>query len=284
VLTTASNLVAEATSAAGAAVTFTRPTATDLVDGGLPVTCDHASGAIYPVGVTTVICTATDAHGNGAMTSFTITVQVTATPPVIGKVPGTNALNQLIVYATTSTVTTVKYTLPTAKDRNGVTVPVTCTPASGTKFPIGKTTVTCKATDAGGRTGSATFTAWVQVQVALTASDGTIFRQPIEPNGSSIFRLGSTVETKFKLAGPSAPMEHLVAHISIVKTSNAIEGTHQESVCNDTADIGDLFRYKSSTGEYVFNLSTRNLTEGTYRISADLGDGIPHTVRISLKR
>jgi len=74
-------ITAEATSAAGAAVTYSA-TATDLVDGSVTVTCDHASGSTFPLGSTTVQCSATDAHNNTAHGSFTVIVQDT-TPPTI---------------------------------------------------------------------------------------------------------------------------------------------------------------------------------------------------------
>jgi hypothetical protein len=57
-------------------------TATDIVDGSVAVHCDPASGSTFPIGTTTVQCTATDAHNNTADGSFTVTVGDT-TPPVI---------------------------------------------------------------------------------------------------------------------------------------------------------------------------------------------------------
>ena len=62
-----------ATSKAGATVTFS-PTATDAVDGSRPVTCTPPSGSVFPIGTTTVTCTATDASGNTATGTFTVTV------------------------------------------------------------------------------------------------------------------------------------------------------------------------------------------------------------------
>jgi hypothetical protein len=38
------------------------------------VTCDPASGSEFPIGTTTVGCTATDAHGNTASGSFPVDV------------------------------------------------------------------------------------------------------------------------------------------------------------------------------------------------------------------
>jgi len=48
--------------------------ANDLVDGAVDVTCLPASGAIFPVGMTTVNCSATDAHGKTGKGSFKVIV------------------------------------------------------------------------------------------------------------------------------------------------------------------------------------------------------------------
>jgi HYR domain len=52
-----------------------RVTASDSVDGALPVTCLPRSGSAFRVGRTTVRCTATDKSGNTATTKFTVTVR-----------------------------------------------------------------------------------------------------------------------------------------------------------------------------------------------------------------
>ena len=67
-------ITVDATSPAGAAVSYTA-SATDLVDGPVPVTCDVASGSVFPAGTTTVHCSAVDAHGNPAAGSFTVHVR-----------------------------------------------------------------------------------------------------------------------------------------------------------------------------------------------------------------
>lgn len=75
-----SNLTAEATSAAGAAVTFALPTATDAVDAAPTVSASPASGSTFALGVTTVTVTATDTAGNSSTKTFTVTVQDTTAP------------------------------------------------------------------------------------------------------------------------------------------------------------------------------------------------------------
>ena len=64
----------------GAAVTFTA-SATDQVDGDVPVSCTPASGATFPVGATEVACRAEDAAGNVATGGFTVTVTPEPTTP-----------------------------------------------------------------------------------------------------------------------------------------------------------------------------------------------------------
>jgi HYR domain-containing protein len=59
---------------AGVHVRYT-PTATDAVDGPLPVNCKPKSGALFPVRRTIVTCTATDTSGNTASVRFTVTVK-----------------------------------------------------------------------------------------------------------------------------------------------------------------------------------------------------------------
>ncbi len=65
----------EATGPSGAVVTYTAPTATDIVDGSVPVTCVLASGSTFYLGISTITCSAADSRGNPAVTtSFTATV------------------------------------------------------------------------------------------------------------------------------------------------------------------------------------------------------------------
>lgn len=60
----------------GAVVTFADPKATDVFDGEMTPTCSATSGAKFPVGTTTVTCSATDFHGNTGAASFKVTVDL----------------------------------------------------------------------------------------------------------------------------------------------------------------------------------------------------------------
>ena len=108
--------------------------------------------------------------GKGGTDTATVTVTVSSpldtTPPAITNVPA-----DIKVPATTPAGTTVDYTTPTATDNVDIgSVPVSCNPASGSIFPVGTTTVTCRATDTAGNTATATFT--VTVTALYTDQDG----------------------------------------------------------------------------------------------------------------
>jgi hypothetical protein len=91
VLTLPATLTVEATSASGAAATYS-VSATDDEDPNPTVSCTPPSGSTFPIGPSTVSCTATDATGNIANGSFTVIVRDT-TPPVIAatSAPAPNA-------------------------------------------------------------------------------------------------------------------------------------------------------------------------------------------------
>jgi len=147
------NISAEATGPSGASVSYPPVTASDIVDGTIPATCAPPSGSTFPLGASTVACNATDAHNNHAVAkTFTITVRDTTGPAFTG-VPG-----PLTVEANGPSGSVVNYTTPTAVDLvDGLIPVVTCSPPSGAVFALGKTKVTCSATDSHGHTGSTFF-------------------------------------------------------------------------------------------------------------------------------
>lgn len=149
------DITAEATGANGAQIDYTTPTATDNVDGTDAVSCDPASGSIFPLGTTTVNCSAADAAGNPASSSFNVTVQDTTGPSIA-------AASDITAEATGPDGAAVDYTTPSATDAVDGTDAVSCLPASGSTFPLGSTTVNCSSSDAAGNAGSSSFNVLVQ--------------------------------------------------------------------------------------------------------------------------
>ena len=68
------NITIEATCPTGAKATYATPTATDNCGVTVTRTTGPASGAVFPIGTTTVVHTADDGHGNTATCTFTVTV------------------------------------------------------------------------------------------------------------------------------------------------------------------------------------------------------------------
>ncbi len=159
VLSLPANMTLEATGPSGAVATFTA-TATDNVNGNLPVTCNPASGSTFPIATTTVNCSASDANGNTANGSFTVTVQDTTGPAL-------NLPANMTLEATSPSGAVATFS-PTANDIVDGARPVTCVPASGSTFPITTTTVNCAASDTRGNTTNGSFTVTVQDTTAPT--------------------------------------------------------------------------------------------------------------------
>ncbi|MEU3612219.1 HYR domain-containing protein [Streptomyces sp. NPDC006872] len=145
-LVTVEDTTAEATGPTGAVVEYPA-SAQDTVDGTVPVTCEPPSGSVFPIGATTVTCTATDSRENTGKDTAVVTV-VDTTPPVV-------TVDDLTVEATGPAGAAVEYTATAVDIVDGPTT-VTCTPPPGSTFPVGKTTVTCTSTDAHENTGTDT--------------------------------------------------------------------------------------------------------------------------------
>jgi hypothetical protein len=80
-LTVPSAMTVSATGPSGAVATFT-VTATDNLDPSPTKVCTPASGSTFPIGTTTVNCTATDVAGNSTNNSFNVTVVAANSTPV----------------------------------------------------------------------------------------------------------------------------------------------------------------------------------------------------------
>jgi uncharacterized delta-60 repeat protein len=139
----------EATSASGAPLSYEASAVDDL--GVASFGCVPPSGTTLSFGPSTVTCDARDAAGNSAHSSFAVTVSDT-TPPQLSGVPGPQT-----VQATSAGGAAVAYSMPRASDTVDGTRPVSCSPASGSTFSVGDTTVMCTSVDTRHNTATASF-------------------------------------------------------------------------------------------------------------------------------
>lgn len=172
-------MILEATGPGGAVATFV-VTAQDLVSGVVTPNCSPASsGSTFPIDTTTVTCSATGALGNTGRATLTVTV-VDRTPPVV-TVPPNNTEE-----ATGPGGAVVTFSA-SATDLVDGAVPVTCTPPSGSTFPIGDTTVTCTTRDSAGNDASGSFTVTVRDSTAPVIT---------YTGNASVYSVGDTIDIR----------------------------------------------------------------------------------------
>ena len=125
--------------------------ASDTCDGPVTPTCIPPSGSLFPLGTTTVTCTAQDSAGNAATPmTFQVTVAGDTTPPAFDPTPVDKTAD-----AGCGDLAQVSFE---AQATDGCGPPlVTCSPPSLSLFPVGSTTVQCTATDASGNAATENF-------------------------------------------------------------------------------------------------------------------------------
>jgi hypothetical protein len=250
---------------AGAIVNYAT-CANDIVDGDMIPVCDHPSGSFFAFGNTLVTCRATDKHGNTSSETFTVSVGDTI-PPVL-KLPTT-----VTAFATSKLGARVNYTV-TATDNVDPNPKVKCNPPSGAQFPIGKSTVTCTATDSSGNKSQGTFI----VKVIIAWSN---LLPPIPTDGTGVFKQGSTIPVKFDLVPPSDGICDLVAHLYVAPLDAAGNPGPEKPAKGHGVSSGNVF---APTGNhYQLNMDTGPMAVGRWQLRVDLGDGEIHTTPITLR-
>ena len=265
-----SDITAEATGPSGAAVSFSA-SASNLVDGSVSVTCTHASGSTFALDTTTTVsCSASDARGNTASGSFSVTV-VDTTPPTL-HLPA-----NISTQATGNSQAVVTYTA-TATDLVDGSVPVSCSPASGSSFPAGPTTVNCSATDAHNNTANGSFT--VSVVYGWAG-----FFQPVDnlPTVNSV-KAGSAIPIKFSLSGNQGL--NIFKSGSPASASYTCSGTAPTDAIEQTVTAGgSSLSYDASTDQYVYVWKTDKGWAGSCRtLVVKLADNTTRTANFQFTR
>ncbi|HEX5333378.1 MAG TPA: HYR domain-containing protein [Cellulomonas sp.] len=263
------NMTLEATSANGAQGTYAS-SAADLVDGTLTPTCAPAAGATFPLGLTTVTCTATDAHANTATGSFTVTV-VDTTAPVVS-VPA-----NIATLATSAAGAVVTFAAPTATDAVGGSSLAVCAPPSGSLFKPGETVVTCTATDVSGNSAARTFKVTVRF-------DWTGFFAPVDNAILNGMKAGSTAPMKWQISNQAGGY---VSDLTIVsKTTSGVAMCSTGALVDDLevyATGGTQLRYDSTAHQFIYNWQSPKKPGTCYTITIGLTDGTSHSATFQLK-
>jgi hypothetical protein len=200
--------------------------------------------------------------------------------------PQITPLADITVPCSTDLLVPVTFSV-TATDNCNPAPVVKCSPASGSGFPIGTTTVTCTATDASGNSSTASF------KVTRAALGFAGFLPPIggaDATGGSFanplrtFKKGSTIPVKFTASCGTAPVLTGIHRLQAIKYSDATTAAAPiDATPQDAATTGNQFRLADS--QWHFNLDTKGagMTPGIWQLVATLSDGSQHHVWIALK-
>jgi len=255
----------------GATISFTA-SASDLVDGNVGISCDKASGSVFPVGTTTVSCSANDTRNNKATGSFTVTVKDT-TAPIISNLP-----SNITTFATSAQGAVATFSNPTASDIVDGSVMTTCSPASGSTFPVGITNVTCSATDAHSNKATATFK--VEVDYNWNGFFHPVDNLPVV----NVVKAGSAVPIKFNLGGNMGLDIFTSGYPRVVSIIVSDSGA-MESVIEETVNAGgSSLTYDPTSNQYIYVWKTNKSWVGqSYQLQVMLKDGKSHVANFKFK-
>jgi trimeric autotransporter adhesin len=245
------------------------PTPTiDCKVGATSITSPHT----FPLGETTVMCTATNGVAPDDSCSFKVTVTDDEAPVIncpanitVSLPPNSNA-----------TTVPVNFTV-TATDNADPTPTINTDFPSGYAFPVGTTTVTATATDDAGNQSTCQFT--VTVLYNFTGFFSPISNPPVVNE----VKAGQNIPIKFSLSGNKG--------LSIFFPGYPAS---QQINCNDNAPInvlgetetagGSSLTYNAGSDTYQYNWKTEKAWAGTCRVLVvKLADGTEHIAYFKFK-
>ncbi len=248
----------------GAVVSYTVPTFDDNCGGtgqfGIR-TAGLASGTTFPLGITTVTHTFTDAGGAMASHSFDVVVSDDDAPTVATTTSNINMVNDP---GNCSAIIT--YTAPTFNDNcdgMGLAGTLTAGLASGSAFPVGTTTVTYSFTDAAG---NGPITSSFDVTVT---DDEAPDAAAVNPGNMTVNNDAGTCQASVSwlsvLAGDNCPGATTVVYSTVdpkMGTVDIFTGVQN----GDLVDFGD-FPVGTTTVTYTITDLAGNSDMGTFTVT-----------------
>lgn len=225
-------------------------------------------------GTYSISVTATDGVGNSGAAPGSIntaTVKIDTTPPIITiskPIAGDYILNA-IVLADWSAVDAL----------SGINFAVGTIPSGAAidTSSVGMKPFMVSAGDKSGNTATTSISYYVRYSYVAGRKILPPLEQVSSPSGlTKAYKLGSTLPIKFQLFDANgAPIGTAKATLTLNMVSNGVDLTDPVTVLDSGSsnDNGNTFRYDPVGQQYIFNLSTKNLQQGTYKITVSLDDG-----------
>ncbi len=218
--------------------------------------------------------TVNDGKGGTATDDVAITVQDT-TPPVLTLAHDSTTVLLPSAGASGASVDVLAASGASASDQCDPNP--TLKPSGSAEYPPGSMIVQITASDHSGHSVSKPFTVKVVYNFAG-------FLQPINSDGTSIFKAGRTIPVKFRLtAADGSIVSNAVATLEVAKVSDQVIGIFEEAEASGASNLDNYFRFDPTAGQYIYNLSTVGFSAGTYVLRATLNDGTTHDVYISVR-
>ena len=226
-----------------------------------------------PTGVHTITLTVTDTGGGSDTDDVVITVQDTLAPDitcpanvVVSLPPNSNATSMV-----------VNYPAVTATDGCSSSVIVNSTPASGSVFPVGTTTVDATADDGAGHTSECSFTVTVQYNFA------GFFRPVDNLPALNVVQAGRAIPVKFSLSGDKG--------LGIFALGSPSSGPIACNSSDPAVDLeetvtagGSSLSYDPVSDQYIYVWKTEKAWAGTCRqLVVQLNDGSIHLANFKFK-
>ncbi|MEW6573615.1 MAG: NosD domain-containing protein [Bacillota bacterium] len=124
---------------------------------------------------------------------------------------------------------------------------------------------------------------WTRENGWLDAYTFEGFLPPLDSDGAT-FRLGRSIPVKFRLRDANGDyVADAGAALFLVRVVNGIPGEEIDAVSASKSVHDNFFRYSPGDNLYIFNLDTKDLSVGTWRLRTALDDGTSHHVTIVLE-
>jgi hypothetical protein len=166
---------------------------------------------------------------------------------------------------------------------------VTQSPSPGAKVGLGTNVITLAVTDEA--TNSTTCYPLLEVHyqppgVSCNGNPGHTILPPIDPNGFSVFKQGSTVPAKFRVFDAncdSVGTPGVVSSFKLVQIIYGLASTQVNQVVDSTTP-DSAFRWDPTDQQWIFNVSTKTLMKNyTYVYLISLNDGTSISFQFGLK-
>ncbi|HEX7313063.1 MAG TPA: PxKF domain-containing protein [Pyrinomonadaceae bacterium] len=245
------------------------PTPTvDCKVGATSITSPHT----FPLGETTVVCTATNGVEPDASCSFKVTVTDDEAPVI--DCPDDITVN--LPANSNATTQTVNFTV-TATDNADATPTINTNFPSGYAFPVGTTTVTATATDDAGNQSTCQFNVTVLYNF-------TGFFSPIQnPPVLNEVKAGQNIPIKFSLSGNKG-LSIFAAGYPASQQINCADNVPVNVLEETNTAGGSSLTYNAGSDTYQYNWKTEKSWAGTCRVLVvKLADGTEHVAYFKFK-